>query len=98
MKLNEQTSMNARLVTEIQHQLDELINPDYTLAGKRWIQGALSALHALTDEVWELKRVEKSHAPIYYVENEDATERIIPAFLTFITLSNHEGGNNHEQL
>ena len=42
--------------------------------------------------------MEKSHAPIYYVENEDATERIIPAFLTFITLSNQEGGNNHEQL
>ena len=91
IKLNEATSMDSRLVVELQERLDEMVNPDWVQNNKHWINGALCAYSAWTDEHWELKQVKNQrmekrgtyYTPIYYIENEDGTERIIPSFLTF---------------
>lgn len=86
IKLNEATSMDSRLVVELQERLDEMVNPDWVQNNKHWINGALCAYSAWTDEHWELKQIQSkngAHVPIYYIENEDGTERIIPSFLTF---------------
>ena len=85
IKLNEATSMEPRLVTEIQEQLDMMTDPEYTWQGKRWLDGMTCALSALTGQIWEAKRIDskRCHANLYYLENEDGTERIIPSFLDF---------------
>ena len=85
IKLNEATSMDSRLVTEIQEQLDMMTDPEYTWQGKRWLDGMTCALSALTGQIWEAKRIDskRCHANLYYLENEDGTERIIPSFLDF---------------
>ena len=44
---------------------------------RHWFYGALTAVHALDGEVWELKNLNR----IYYLENEDGTQRITPNVL-----------------
>lgn len=86
-KYNENTSMEPRLLDALREQLDEL-NGAHDLASRlphmRWIEGAICAYEALTnDHQWDLARKEACGLTIYYIENEDSTELILPSICDF---------------
>ena len=80
MKYNDETNLNLRFQAECRKLLSKLLdadNEDQRCYLRHWFYGALTALHTLTGEYWDLKNF--SH--IYYLENEDGTQRITPNVL-----------------
>ena len=82
MKFNEETSMEPRIYEVVQHLVDMIAEDrDSRCMARVKLDGVLTAIHALTDEVWTRERIDK--LDITYVANEDDTERIIPTALKF---------------
>lgn len=80
MKFNEDTSMDPRVYDVVQELVDYLAQDCGDVQGMRGkLDGVLTAVHALTGEIWTRERLEEMR--IIYVANEDDTERIIPSFL-----------------
>ncbi len=80
MKINENTSMDPRVYAVVQELVDDLaLNCGDVQGTRSKLDGVLTAVHALTGEIWTRERLEEMR--IFYVANEDDTERIIPSFL-----------------
>ena len=80
MKYNDETNLEPHLQAECRNQLNKLLdtdNEDQRCYLRHWFYGTLTAVHALTGEVWELKNLNR----IYYLENEDGTQRVTPNVL-----------------
>jgi len=80
MKYNNETNLEPHLQAECRKQLSKLLdadNEDQRCYLRHWFYGALTAAHALTGEYWDLKNFSR----IYYLENEDGTQRVTPNVL-----------------
>ena len=83
MKFNEDTSMDPRVYEVVQELVDYLAQDCGDIQGMRGkLDGVLTAVHALTGEIWTLESIEEMR--MTYVANEDDTERIIPSYLDFL--------------
>ena len=83
MKFNEDTSMDPRVYEVVQELVDYLAQDCGDVQGMRGkLDGVLTAVHALTGEIWTRERLEEMR--MIYVANEDDTERIIPSYLDFL--------------
>ena len=82
MTFNEETSMEPRIYEIVQHLVDMMAEDRASkmVAGAK-LDGVLTAIHALTGEIWTRESIDK--VGITYVANEDDTERIIPTALKF---------------
>lgn len=82
MKFNDETTLNPHLMEALRERLDRLLSagsPEARSLQRNWIAGALSALCALTGEIWELKQVKD--LPLFYIEDEDGAQRVTPEVL-----------------
>lgn len=83
MKFNEDTSMDPRVYEVVQELVDYLAQGCGDIQGMRGkLDGVLTAVHALTGEIWTRESIEEMR--MTYVANEDDTERIIPSYLDFL--------------
>ena len=83
MKFNEETHMEPRIYEIVQELVDQMAEDRgaQSLARAK-LDGVLTTIRALTGEVWTEEYIPKMK--IFYVANEDNTERIIPTALNFI--------------
>ena len=82
MKYNEETSMEPRIYEVIQDLVDmRAEHRDPHKVALSQLDGVLTAMHALTGELWTREYIPKVN--IIYVANENDTERIIPTALKF---------------
>ena len=82
MKFNEETSMEPRIYEVVQELVDMMAEDrDSERMVRAKLDGVLTAIQALTGEIWTRERIDK--VGIVYVANEDDTERIIPTALKF---------------
>ncbi len=83
MKINENTSMDPRVYEVVQELIDDLAQNCGDVQGTRGkLDGVLTALYALTGEIWTRERLDGLR--FYYVANENDTERIVPSCLNFM--------------
>ena len=80
MKYNDETNFEPRFLAECRRRLDELLDaehPEMRCSICSWFYGALTAIRAITGEVWALEKLNR----IYYLESEDGTQRVTPNVL-----------------
>ena len=83
MKINENTSMDPRVYEVVQELIDDLATGSGDISRVRGkLDGVLTALHALTGEIWTRESLDEMRMP--YVANENDTERIVPSYLNFL--------------
>ena len=81
MKLNEKTSLEPRFYEAVQELVDDIHHskdPVRTIYRAR-LDGMLTALHALTGEIWTIAVQRIAGMSIVYIRNEADDERVIPS-------------------
>lgn len=93
MKLNEKTSLEPHFYEAAQELVDAIHHskdPVRTIYRAR-LDGMLTALHALTREIWTIAVQRIAGMSIVYIRNEADDERVIPSHIDF-----EEGDISHE--
>lgn len=93
MKLNQNTSLEPHFYEEVQELIDDIYHskdPIRTIYRAR-LNGMLTALHALTGEIWTIAAERYSDKYIVFIRNEADDERVIPTHIDI-----QEGRETHE--
>ena len=91
MKLNRNTSLEPHFYEAAQELVDCIFHStDSARAQYRArLDGMLTALHALTGEIWTIETQLIGQKDVVYIRNEADDERVIPSLLDFC-----KGGEN----
>ena len=91
MKLNRNTTLEPHFYEAAQELVDDIFHSTDSARAlyKARLDGMLTALHALTGEIWTIETQLIGQKDVVYIQNEADDERVIPSLLDF-----YKGGEN----
>ena len=98
-KYNEQTSLEPHFYEEILELIDEIAETKGESKAQRRmrLKGMLTALYALTNDLWESENVEIGDIDFTYIRNTTSDEMVIPSVLNFVIPTNTDEGAKQDE-
>lgn len=93
MKLNQNTSLEPHFYEAAQELVDDIYHSTGQIRTiyRARLDGMLTALHALTGEIWTIAAEPYPVKHVVFIRNETDDERVIPSHFDF-----SKGGDSHE--